>query len=382
MKKRTVLVLMMIIFIFVIVHIPNDGEVKNVLYGERHAIFETSTNTNTTRWFFDKMGHLYPQESIPNIELSKNKASIKEYYKNNPTAFCLIAANNKLNFNHYSDPNFDQLQDKLRFNLLQQVNAKLVDFSSPYILIHGFRKPITSQNGTTSAFLDNLIIKSAIEQNQKNNYFIEIYWDGMYDFFEAHKRNQHLESFQLFENEARTNAIYAGYGLRQMVAQLEVSKMTILSHSLGARVALSCLLNTYDEDVSNNAQSTPTPSQDTISICLIAPAISNNPFEEYYDRNTDLKFSKKDNYKLHILYNEDDIVLKKKISFIGPGAKKFGDTSLGCNHEQAIEKLKTTFEHKYPASELLAIKIPIGHSHLAEHYVLSEQFRSFLNFNE
>lgn len=370
----------MIISIFVILHIPNDGAIKNVLYGERHGIFETSTNT--TRWFFDKMGHLYPQESISNIELSKNKASIKEYYKSNPTVFCLIAANNKLNFNNYSDPNFDQLQDKLRFHLLEQVNAKLVDFSSPYILIHGFRKPITSQNGTTSAFLDNLIIKSAIEQNQKNNYFIEIYWDGMYDFFEAHKRNQHLESFQLFENEARTNAIYAGYGLRQMVAQLEVSKMTILSHSLGARVALSCLLNTYDEDVLNNVQSTPTPSQDTVSICLIAPAISNTPFEEYYDRNTDLKFSKKDNYKLHILYNEDDIVLKKKISFIGPGAKKFGDTSLGCNYEQAIEKLKATFEHKYPASELFAIKTPIGHSHLTEHYVLSEQFRSFLDFNE
>ena len=382
MKKIIVLVLVLVfVFIFfLILHIPHSGENKNVLYGERPDIFKTSKNTS--RWFFDKMGHLYPKERIPNSALSKHNASIKEYYKNNPAAFRIIAANYQLDSLNYSDRNFDLLQDTLSAQLLQEVNFRLVDFSNVYILIHGFRKPVISQHNTTSSFLDNLIIQSAVEQNQKSNYFIEIYWDGMYDFFEVQKRNQHLESFMLFEKEARTNAVYTGYSLRKMISQLRVPKMTILSHSLGARVALSSLVNTYDKYVPSKFQQLPTPSQDTILICLIAPAISNTPFDEYYERNTVLEFSKRDNYKLHIFYNEEDVVLQKKVSFLGPGAKRFGDTSLGCNYEQAIDKLKITFDGKYPNSEIFLIKTSVGSTHLAEHYVLSSEFRSFLNLEK
>ena len=57
----------------------------------------------------------------------------------------------------------------------------------------------------------------------------------------ADSRGQVQETFTLFESEARTNAVFAGYGIRNFISKLQVSNLTIVSHSLGARVVLSCL---------------------------------------------------------------------------------------------------------------------------------------------
>ncbi len=281
----------------------------------------------------------------------------------------------------YSDENFEEIQDTLIANALRDFNRQLSDSAAVYVLIHGYRKPLTSQHGTTSSFADNLVIQSVINaKTQTQNHFIEIYWDGLYDFFEPQKRNQHWEVFTLFENEARTNAVFAGYGIRKLISKLEIPNLTIITHSLGARVISSCLFNTYDEYVTPKLQATPTPPQENIKIGLIAPAIGIAPFEEYFERNAVWDFSKKDNYQIHILYNEQDIILLKKIGFFGPGPYRFGDTSLGCNYEGTALKLKDYFSKNYPNSTLNLIETNIGSTHLPEHYAFSEGFSEFLSF--
>ena len=67
------------------------------------------------------------------------------------------------------------------------------------------------------------------------------------------------------------------------------------------------------------------------NICLIAPALSGDSFKNYYTRTTKFDFKSKDNYKLTILYNDHDFVLRKKVGWFGPGPYKYVNTTLGCN---------------------------------------------------
>lgn len=378
MKRINWIILGVILAFVIYINIPDDSELKNVLYGERPAFLQSSKITS--RWHIDKLGHVYPDEILPDSSLLKSQASIKAYYKNNPTVFATIASKYNLISTVFSNDNFNDFQDSLIAQKATKINAQLSNFSNLFILIHGFRKPIVSQHNTTSSFVDNLLIQSTIEaQIPGKNYFIELYWDGMYDYFEVQKRNQHRETFALFENEARTNAVFAGYGMRKLIAQIDKNKLTIISHSLGARVAVSCLFNTYDEVVDQTFQSYPTPVQDSIQICLLAPAIGSKPFEEYYERSTTFDYSQKDNYQLNILYNEEDLVLLKKSGFFGPGPKEFGDTRLGCNYEETATILKVNFVEKYPNSNISLFNANVGPTHLVEHYAHSKAFRDFLS---
>ena len=376
MKKAKWLIPILIIGLLLYMHIP-DTELKNVPYGERQPVFKSSENV--TRWYFDKWGHFYPNLIIPDSILMANGASLKEYFQNDSIEFGKLARQLNLKSEDYSEENFNVSQDSLITNELKDFHQNLSDSSELFVLIHGFRKPLKTQHGTTSSFLDNLMIQSIINTHSKEkNHFIEIYWDGLYDFFEPQKRNQHNEVFSLFEKEARTNAVFAGYGIRKLISKLEISNLNIITHSLGARVALACLFNTYDDYVDAEIQNFPTPNQPNIKIGLIAPAIGMTPFEEYFDRNSSLDLSNQDNYHFHIMYNEEDIILLKKIGFLGPGPYKYGDTSLGCNYENTAFKSKEYFQKNYPNSTLNLIEMKVGSTHLTEHYVLSEGFTQFL----
>ncbi len=375
MKK--ILYLVGILVIIVLLMLTPNEEKKNVLYGERSHVFKPSKNTQ--RLYLDKLGHFYPEQKISNAVLLENNASVKTFYKNNPEEFKAVAAGYKLNSTMFSDENFSALQDSIISRKVKNINAQIHNISNLYILIHGFRKPIVTKHSTTSSYIDNLIMKSTVtDQTETKNYFVEVYWDGIYDYFEPTKTNQQEETFKLFENEARTNAVRAGYELRKFIPELNATKITIMTHSLGARVALSCLINTYDDYVDELLQGRPTPAQDTVNICLIAPAIANRPFEEYYERSTPLDFEENDNYKLRILYNEEDFVLLKKWGFIDLGAEKYGDTSLGCNYDGAISKLKDMFGAKYPNSDIAFFQASAGPTHLVEHYVHDESFSLLL----
>lgn len=379
MKKAKWLIPLAIIGLIIFINTPEStrSRLKNMLYGERQNVF--SSKKNVSRLFFDKKGNLYPNIVISDSALLSNDASLKTYYKNEPSIFQQLAVEYKLESNHFSDANFETFQDSLLNQALAEINQQISKRSEVFILVHGFRKPLIFEHGTTSSFADNLVLQSVINsKTNKQNHFIEIYWDGLFDYFEFEQRGQIQETFTLFESEARTNAVLAGYSARKIISNLQVPNLNIISHSLGARVVLSSLFNTFDEFATDQMQAYPTPAQQKIKIGLIAPAIGIQPFEEYLERSPSLDSSPKDNYQFSIFYNEQDPVLLKKYGILGPGPFKFGDTSLGCNFEGTAVNLKDYFSEHYPNSTINLIEMKVGKTHLTEHYAHSNGFSTFL----
>jgi len=166
--------------------------------------------------------------------------------------------------------------------------------------------------------------------------------------------------------------------LRKIISEIDKEELSIITHSLGAQVGSSLLFNTYDNRIDNKYQNLKTPNQNKLNICFIAPAMSKEPFNEYYERTTDREFKENDNYDLSILYNEQDFVLKKKWKIFGPGPRKYGKTTLGCNHRKETFKLKDKFLSDYKNSVITLYNTTIGGTHLVEHYSKSTNFVNYI----
>jgi hypothetical protein len=118
---------------------------------------------------------------------------------------------------------------------------------------------------------------------------------------------------------------------------------------------------------------------------LIAPAIGGiESFENYWNRNTSLNFKEKDNYSWYILYNEKDFALRKKDSkmgLFGPGCVNYGNTTLGCNHQNEIEKLQRLFNKQYPKSTIKFENMTwMGKKHSLKYYAEGNILQSAVQF--
>lgn len=375
---------LLLIFLFLANNIySQEINTTNVLYGERGSYY--SKIKNVDRIFIDKDGSFYPEENISNIDLIESDCSLFKYYSNHETLFLSICKTLGLSFKTFSKDNFEKFQNTLAQKITAKINSNLQNQSPIYFLIHGFRKPMKSIDGTSSSKEDYGHLRQAIQKfhgKKTSVKFVEIYWDGMYDCCVGKNLFKTISILKLFENKAQINAVQVGYSLRKIISNISSEKINIITHSLGARVALTTLFNTYDEDCSKIQQELKTPSQPNINICLIAPAISNESFSEYYERQTRCNFQKIDNYRLGIMFNENDFVLLKKWKKFGPGPNSFGNTSLGCNYKNSISELVELFKTKYENSKLITISSPIGISHKLEHYANSQYFKQWLKLKE
>jgi hypothetical protein len=129
-----------------------------------------------------------------------------------------------------------------------------------------------------------------------------------------------------------------------------------------------------------------TPQQKRVNICLVAPAIAGiEAFKNYYKRQSHVLFRNQDNYKLAIVFNTEDFVLKKKdnkIGLIGPGPYKHGITTLGCNYDDAATQLKKYFAVNFPNSkmELFDLSFVVGKMHHARTYFASNNLVDALKY--
>jgi hypothetical protein len=339
---------------------------KHVLYGEREL---DSTNFSI---YYDKEGLLYPDVKIFNNKLDESDNSLKKYYANNSEDFKKIAEFYNCKFIYFNENNLAILNDSILQKNLKKIISKANNPSVTF-LIHGYRKPLLSINNDSSSFDDFQVMKSAISSNI-NTFYISVYWDGLYGPKASMKFWKNKAVFKLFE-EAQQNAINAGNSFKKLISLVnEFQYVNIVSHSLGAQVALYGLLNFDDENK-------PVTSSENINILLVAPAISSSLIvDNYYNRNSSINFQIKDNYNLSIVYNELDFVLKKRLSIFGPGPLKYGDTSLGCNYNKSAILLKQDFNIKYPNSALNLVDFTnaAGKSHLVTSYFKESLFKSYI----
>ncbi len=364
MKQK---IFFLILFILNISNIFGQNSKHNILFGERN-LDDIADISSKTSIYFDKEGSLYPDYFISNASLLQSDASLVKWYGNNQTAFFDISKNYYCKFSKYSLENCNILNDSISSFYIKQINKKKTDFKSLTFLIHGFRKPFIETNGDASSPADYKTMQETINQYTKT-FFVEIYWDGLYGkrFSANLKANKIM--YAVFE-KSQINAEFVGASLKNIISKVKFDTINIITHSLGAKVALFALLDMKNDNLK-------TPSNNKINLIFIAPAISGELIvDNFYKRNTKIAYKTADNYHFSIIYNENDIALRKKVGFVGPGPYKHGNTTLGCNYDAAATKLQTTFQTKFPNSTLdLYDCSSVGGCHLVRCYFSSKKLQ-------
>ena len=368
----------LILFTFFITTNLASQKNKHVLYGEKAIYYQPLENEFGL--FFDKNGDIYSNDIIKKTDLIAHKSSLKEFYKQNPARFLAISKKYNLEFITYSDENFSVFQDSIAVKNIRKIN-KFQENSSLFILIHGFRKSFVKRTRSTTSIEDYAYLKKGILNVQKDTTktkFLEIYWDGMFDSFFGEEKSPLKEILKLYEKEAQQNAKKTGYALRKIVSKIDTKQYHIITHSLGAQVGICLLTNAYANTIDKHITKLKTPSQNKINVFMIAPAMSSEPFKEYYNRETNLNFEENDNYFLSVIYNKKDIVLRKKIFIFGPGPKKYGNTTLGCNHKNEIGVLEDLFTNNYKNSFLKTYSTTENKDHRIKNYIKTKNFKNYI----
>ncbi|MEP6466905.1 MAG: alpha/beta hydrolase [Parafilimonas sp.] len=364
---------LLVIFLLLVREIVYTQDfVRNVLYGERYF------NTDTLLVCFDKNGDIYPDYFIADSSL-KQDSSLSNWYKKHPLVFEQIAQQYNCTFQEYSDTNIQILDDSILINLSKKINSKSIIDSSVTFMIHGFRKSFTQTRNEKTSGEDFEILEQTISKFTLSTLYVKVYWDAMYGCCFSKNISHNKVLFHLFEI-AEQNATKVGKQFRKLLVDTQFDTINIISHSLGAKVACEALFNCSAESIGI------TPSNKCINICLIAPAIAGiKTFKNYYNRNSQINFKQKDNYRLAILYNEKDFVLKKKdsvIEVLGPGPYKYGNTTLGCNYHNAAIHLQDYFITNYPNSTITLFNLSsVGKCHhLGKCYCYGDNLKAMVNF--
>jgi len=378
MKKTKFITLFFLIFLQFNVF----GKVKNAVTFGNHAERIPTIENNIYRIFMDMNGHFYPENIISDQELKTGgQSQLSLWAKNYPRKFELIAQSYKLNNTTYTERNYDILQDSIRSSITNRINQ--FEFQNQTWLIHGFRKKITKDETdglkveSPSSDFGNLECRNRIStytsNNDIENLFIEVYWDGKYMTRGGLIRM--IKIGFLFKNHAIPNALNCGYALRKIFKETECQKVKIITHSTGTYVVSNLLFNI--EPTSNNLQ---TPKQSDIRIAYTASASPGiKHFKNYYNRSTDIDYQKKDNYSILNFINKSDFVLLKKKGFIKL-PKLLGNTTLGCDFKGESKKLKEYFTKNYPNSKYTEAYNKYNADHWFKSYIKSKGFDYVLNF--
>jgi hypothetical protein len=353
--------------------LPKTGAAQNVFYGERDL------QSSEAAIYFDKDGFPYPDYRISNESLAKAYGSLFTWFQYNSDAFIAICSDYGLFPETIDQASICALRDSIIARWAMRINERSKHHPAVAFYIHGFRKQFVATNGDVSSTAEFALLKDNLATYGKPKaYEVEVYWDGLYDCCFSTNRKKNKQLFGLYET-ACAQAQRVGLGLRRVLSAIETPQLQIVAHSLGAGVAASALFNREKQ-----ASVVPTPGQQDVAICLIAPAIAGETFENYCDRSTNTRFIKRDNYRLLVVYNEEDFVLLKKdpkTGLLGPGAKKYGNTSLGCNYKNEAVRLRAYFGDHYPGSHIsLLNKTSVGKCHSLRCYTQGEQLSEVSDF--
>ncbi len=301
---------------------------------------------NVARVFLDKEGHYYPDCALPDWQLRQCNASLFDWYRSHPERLDEICAAYGVKVATLKDTDrvLNSLNGSIIDSLVRSINKRAADYDVVAVSIHGFRKKPYNNCDifTRSSRIDSRRLEASINENTgKKVFYIELYWDCQFvNLIHAMLFNS---GYKMFHDYGVPNATVAGIALRNVVSRIEKQDVAIVTHSLGARVGCALLFNT-GANVAEEIKS-PTPAQTNVSVLMIAPAVGADLFSNYFHRSAG-KTLPGDNYHPGIVYNHNDLVLQKhtKFWFIKIGnltARDLGPTTLGCDYEGDIDKLRT-----------------------------------------
>jgi hypothetical protein len=313
------------IYYFAIAFIINTSNAvaqNDVYYGERDLqLFSNDL-------FLDKAGDLYPSQFISDSLMQSYDGRLYLLFAHRLDLFSkTLNAYGLIQLGTFNSL-YQNLQQEILNEKQNNWKADPSKDSSIYFLIHGFRKPFKESNRDYSSSKDFLLMKNALHLQNKS--VVTIYWDATYDCCFSSNVKKNKELFQLFV-EAQERTPFIAKRLASILNQVNVANIYLVSHSLGAKIWMETF-----------------PMLEYVSkyykVLLVAPAISANELIHSIQKKS------VDHLSIGIVYNRHDFVLKKKdpyIGWFGPGVKKYGTTSLGCNKQNAQNKLKW-YQEQYP----------------------------------
>jgi len=348
-----------------------DGVAQNwdkfaVLLGEKNlnnTIEEKDNNCKVVTIRIDGEGNYYPNFYISDRSLKKSKGKLSKWYRSHPIQYKEILKSYSLNPAWNS---IDQLNKKIETNYKKLINS-ISDNRTVIFLIHGYRKQMYKKKDNTLSMIDNDLVEKELGSDKV---FVEVYWDSKH--ISRFKGIFGKRGLKMMEASAIPNAKKVGERLRNLVNTLDKKELVVLSHSLGSVVANAL---TFDYRHNSNLM-----DGKTINAVHLGPAIGHEAFDRFdYKGNGD--------YSLLICvgYNENDWVLLKnfrKFNFLTRSTPTtFGNTTLGCNFNGEIDKLKKLLVKKLnPMEKVLTIDMGKEVNHLFSYYASHESFKQVLNF--
>jgi hypothetical protein len=356
---------------------------RSSFFGER-SVQLTAAPSNTVRIFMDKSGFYYPELFIRDAELENNCSSLQEWYMSNEKKLAQLCDQYNVSNAGTVDEKIAALNDSIAAGYLALINKKAKPFKSIDVLIHGFRKRAYGKKDKLSSYSvdDYKSFEKALQKDSASVLFVEVYWDSK---FITPASSYKYKGFELFEQAGLPNADRVGLQLRKVISHVECDHINIITHSLGAKVGCELLFNA-SKGAYTDERLLMTPAQKDVRICLVEPAISPDVFNDYYSRTGTFDYVPKDNYKLGIVYNENDFVLLKNYNFgmihILSSPLEYGNTALGCNYKDCIAGVKQLFAEKYPNSVLYEPFdfSSVGSDHRLYRYGVSEKFAKVIGF--
>jgi hypothetical protein len=303
-----------IFFILIISFLTSCAAIHNVPASQNPNNF---IQPNTTSSFVDQNGNFYPDSWLKEFGNPPKNANRRDY------SLMKIATEN----------NFQNKLTSYEELRLKAIKNRVKNKKRVIIFVHGIDNDylVSLKNYNKARTYMNL--------NNEKDEVLNFYWDGLV--------NQSLFGAAKVWVSATTNSQLAGvFGLRRILNVIHDKDVYLISHSRGASVVLSALVNpslknseidlaqTHHVDFSEAEELK--ENNNRIYSIMLAPAIGEVDFKM---DNEQLKIFSPQLKKMHITINNTDYVLGKgKIGFL---SRRFTATDFGYEEELFNELNKT-----------------------------------------
>jgi hypothetical protein len=343
------------------------GSVSYVFFRPEQQI--SHQETNVTRIYIDRFGDFYPDTAVhidvqdfqlDGRQRDQKSASLAHYFLSRKSRLKQLRDFYGIAPHSSAKSAYREVQRLILAGYAKRIAEMMQNADKLIYLVHGFNDLLAESEYVQ---LRSVIAAHRYPGALKPAY-VDVHWDGL----NAHA----LDSLPVVKvwQPALLNSRFVSITLRQLITGVEERQTlptVIITHSLGAGVALGALFDTHhkwdeiDEITPNSAlkrlavlrrEATPVKP---VRIGILAPAIpGERTFVDFNERKP-LKIEAADNHieKVVIGYNYNDYALTKKnplLLDINLG-RFYGSTSLGCNAidwgKPEIDRVKEVMESNH-----------------------------------
>jgi len=355
---KTICLLLPVLFVF-------SCHVSYVSFRPEQKVVHSDTAI-VTRVYIDRYGDFYPDPGVPIDSAkfkvngrrgSKNLGSLSHYFLSRKKRMRYLSEFYGVSADSSAEAAFREVQRRIKNRYVEEINHKILRQHAGRLvyLVHGLND--TMAEAEYDQLRDTIAHRRLLPAERP--VFVDIHWDSL----NAHVFDG-LAVVKVWK-PAQVNSIFVSLSLRELMTGVEQQTgipTIVITHSLGAGVALGAMFNTVhkwkslDGMISKANQQrlsrlmlNPTPVS-PVRIAIIAPAIpGETTFTDFNLREPSAITASQNNIgRVVIGYNYKDYAVSKQLLDIDL-APIYGSTTLGCNYtllgvteiDRVFDKMKT-----------------------------------------